>query len=90
MEKMYPYEIINILRKGESNAHIAKISMEIEELQKKFADTDYKTTKNLQYEKMGLEAPYDWNDIYTAAEAIRKQIREKEAEMNNLLALKGE
>ena len=47
MEKMYPYEIINILRKGESNAHIAKISMEIEELQKEFADTDYKTTKNL-------------------------------------------
>ena len=87
MKRMYPHEIINILRHGEANVHVAKLSQDIEELQKQFADTDYKTTKNLQYEKMGLELPYDWNDIYTAAEAIREQIREKESEIENLLAL---
>lgn len=87
MEKMYPFEVVNILRKGEVNAHIAKLSQEIEELQKRFADTDYKTTKNLQYEKMGLELPYAWNDIYKAAEAVRESIRAKEAEIANLMQL---
>lgn len=87
MEKMYPYEIVNILRHGESNLHIAKLSQEIEELQQQFVDTDYKTTKNLQYEKMGLELPYDWEEIYQAAEVIRKSIREKETEIANLMQL---
>lgn len=87
MEKMYPHEVVNILRNGESNLHIAKLSQEIEELQKRFADTDYKTTKNLQYEKMGLELPYAWSDIYEAAEVIRESIRAKEAEIANLMQL---
>lgn len=87
MEKMYPHEVVKILRNGESNLHIAKLSQEIEELQKQFADTDYKTTKNLQYEKMGLELPYAWNDIYEAAETIRKSIREKEQQIANLMQL---
>lgn len=87
MEKMYPFEVVNILRKGEVNAHIAKLSQEIEELQKQFDDTDYKTTKNLQYEKMGLKLPYTWDDIYEKAEAIRESIRAKETEIANLMQL---
>lgn len=87
MNKMYPFEVVNILRKGEVNAHIAKLSQEIEELQKQFDDTDYKTTKNLQYEKMGLELPYAWDEVYEAAEVIRKSIREKESELANLMQL---
>jgi hypothetical protein len=87
MEKMYPFEVVNILRKGEVNAHIAKLSQEIEELHKQFEDTDYKTTKNLQYEKMGLELPYAWNDIYESAETVRESIRAKETEIANLMQL---
>lgn len=85
--KMYPYEVINILRHGEGNIHIAKLSQDIEKLQEKFISTDYKTAKNIQYEKMGLELPYVWEDIYNEAEAIRVQIRDKEQQINNLMVL---
>lgn len=88
MKKMYPYDIVNTLKKGEVNLHVAVLSKEIEDLQKQFEDTDYKTTKNLQYERMGLELPYSWDEIYKSAEAIRVQIREREEEINNLLQLK--
>lgn len=87
MNKMYPYEVINILRHGEGNIHIAKLSQDIEKLQEKFISTDYKTAKNIQYEKMGLELPYVWEDIYNEAEAIRVQIRDKEQQINNLMGL---
>ena len=89
MEKMYSFEFanINMLKKAENSIRIAKLTQEIEELQKQFAETDYKTTKNLQYEKMGLNLPYAWDEIYNTAEAIRKAIREKETEINNLLQL---
>ena len=87
MNKMYPYEVINILRHGEGNVHISKLSEEIEKLQEEFISTDYKTVKNTQYEKMGLELPYKWEDIYNEAEAIRIQIRDKEQQINNLMGL---
>lgn len=87
MNKMYPYEVVNILRKGEANTHVAVLSKEIEDLQKTFASPDYKTIKNAQYEKMGLELPYSWEEIYTEAEEIRIKIREKEAQIENLLKI---
>ena len=87
MKKMYPYEVINILRHGEGNIHIAKLSQEIEKLQEQFISADYKTLKNIQYEKMGLELPYKWEDIYNEAEAIRVQIRDKEQQINNIMGL---
>ena len=87
MRKMYPYEVVNILRKGEVNVHVAVLSKEIEDLQKTFASTDYKTIKNSQYEKMGLELPYSWEEIYAEAEEIRVKIREKETQNENLLKI---
>lgn len=81
------WEVVNKLRKGEVNAHVAHISAEIDDLQKKFEGPDYKTTKNLQYEKMGLDVPYPWEEVYQEAEEIRVQIREKEQEIENLLDL---
>lgn len=87
MRKYYPSEIIERLKQGENNLQISKLSQEIENLKKQFADTDYKTSKMIQYENMGLELPYSWKDIYEAAEAIRVQIREKEQELQNLLQL---
>lgn len=87
MRKYYPSEIIERLKQGENNLQISKLSQEIENLKKQFADTDYKTSKMIQYENMGLELPYSWEEIYEAAEAIRVQIREREKELHNLLQL---
>lgn len=87
MNKMYPHEVVNILRRGEGNVHIAKLSQDIEKLQEQFINTDYKTAKNIQYEKMGLELPYAWEDVYNEAEAIRVQIRDKEQQIANLMGL---
>lgn len=90
MKKMFPNEVVDILRKGESNILVAQLSKEIEELKKQFEDTDYKTTKNLQYEKMGIELPYSWDEIYKNAEEVRNQIREKEKELENIMGLTDE
>lgn len=80
-------DVINSLRKGEANAHVAMLAREIEELKEILASLDYKTIKNTQYERMGKELPYSWEDLYNESEAIRVQIREKENEISNLLKL---
>ena len=86
-----PNNIIDIIRVGhkvivpfaskEVEGFVLKIHNEIGK------DIDYKTIKNTQYERMGLELPYSWEEIYNESEAIRVQIREKEDEINNLLKL---
>ena len=58
--KVRPYELIERLKKSELNAHVTLLSGEIAELEKAFAETDYKTIKNLQYERLGKELPYSW------------------------------
>lgn len=80
-------DVINSLRKGEANAHVAMLAKEIEELKEQLASLDYKTIKNTQYERMAKELPYSWEDLYNESEAIRIQIREKEQEIANLLQL---
>ena len=87
MQKFYPSEIIEKLKQGENNLQVSKLSQEIEALKTQFEETDYKTTKMIQYENMGLELPYSWEDIYREAEEIRIQIREREKELHNLLQL---
>lgn len=87
MQKFYPSEIIEKLKQGENNLQVSKLSQEIEALKTSFEETDYKTTKMIQYENMGLELPYSWEDIYREAEEIRVQIREREKELHNLLQL---
>jgi hydrogenase maturation factor HypE len=85
--KVRPYELIERLKKSELNAHVTILSGEIAELEKAFTETDYKTIKNLQYERLGKELPYSWEEIDTVAESIRAQINEKETALNNLLKL---
>lgn len=86
-EFMKPFDVINLLRKGEANVHISVLSKEVEELKEFLTNIDYKTIKNTQYERMGLELPYSWEEIYNESEAIRVQIREKEQEILNLMGL---
>lgn len=85
--KVRPYELIERLKKSELNAQVSLLSEEIAELEKAFEETDYKTIKNLQYERLGKELPYSWGEIDNVAEAIRAQINEKETALNNLLKL---
>lgn len=87
--KVRPYELIERLKKSELNAQIALLSEEIAGLEKSFEETDYKTIKNLQYERLGRELPYSWEEIDKVAEAIRAQINEKETALNNLLKLQS-
>lgn len=85
--KVRPYELIERLKKSELNAQVSLLSEEIAELEKAFEETDYKTIKNLQYERLDKELPYSWEEIDNVAEAIRAQINEKETALNNLLKL---
>lgn len=85
--KVRPYELIERLKKSELNAQVSLLSEEIAELEKAFKETDYKTIKNLQYERLDKELPYSWEEIDNVAEAIRAQINEKETALNNLLKL---
>lgn len=87
--KVRPYELIERLKKSELNAQIALLSEEIAKLEKSFEETDYKTIKNLQYERLDKELPYSWEEIDKVAEAIRAQINEKETALNNLLKLQS-
>ena len=80
-------DLVNLIKSGELSAHVAVLSQEIENLKKDLAGLDYKTIKNTQYERMGKELPYSWEDLYNESEAIRIQIREKEQEIANLLQL---
>ena len=80
-------DLVSLIKSGELSSHVAILSQEIENLKKDLAGFDYKTIKNTQYERMGLELPYSWEDLYNESEAIRVQIREKEQEIANLLQL---
>lgn len=80
-------DLVSLIKSGELSAHVAVLSREIEDLKKTFADSDYKTIKNTQYERMGKELPYSWEEIYNESETIRVQIREKEQEILNLMGL---
>ena len=86
-EFMRPFDVIDLLRKGEANVHISILSKEVEVLKEALANIDYKTIKNTQYERMGKELPYSWEEIYNESEGLRVQIREKEQEILNLLGL---
>lgn len=87
MDKVNAVELIQKLKNNPSNAVVARLSTEIEELKQQFDDTDYKTAKNVQYQALGKELPYSWEDIFTQAEAVRSQINQKETELNNILQL---
>ena len=81
-------EIVNRLKKSDNNILISKLSQEIMQLKSELSNLDYKTIKNTQYEKMGLQLPYSWEELYAKAEDYRIQIRNKEQEIENLLQLK--
>jgi hypothetical protein len=82
-------EIINRLKTSEGNAIVSKLSTEILQLKSELSKLDYKTIKNTQYEKLGRDLPYPWEQLFAEAENYRIQIRQKEKEIENLLQLRN-
>lgn len=80
-------DVINMLRNGNSTVLVNKLSAEILQLKASLSSIDYKTIKNTQYEKLGKDLPYSWEELYAESENYRIQIRQKEAEIENLLQL---
>jgi len=87
MAEISAIDIINKLKKGSNNVLINKLSTEIIQLKAELASIDYKTIKNTQYERLKKELPYSWEELYAESENYRIQIRQKEAEIENLLQL---
>jgi hypothetical protein len=78
-------DVINMLRNGNSMALVNKLSAEILQLKASLSSIDYKTIKNTQYEKLGRDLPYSWEELFAESENYRIQIRQKEAEIEALL-----
>lgn len=87
MSQISTADLINLLKKNDNNVVIAQLSQEVVQLKAQLAQLDYKTIKNTQYEKMNIELPYSWEELYAQAEDFRIQIRNKEQEIENLLKL---
>lgn len=60
------------------------IEQQIRDLEAKLADTDYKVRKNIEYEKCGLELPYEWDDLHAEAQPIRDTINRLQQELDEL------
>ena len=81
---------VDSMMNGADNAMIARKHIEIKQAKQTLAENDYKTIKNVQYERMGKPIPYPWEEVFAEAETLRKTINECEAQICNLLNLRGE
>lgn len=54
---------------------------EIQQLKEKLQKTDYQTTKDYEYSKVGLETNYDFVALHKLKEPMRNRIDELEAEL---------
>ena len=55
-----------------------KIKQKIAELQSQLSNTDYKITKCQEYSLVGLELPYDIEELHKERQAIRDEINKLE------------
>lgn len=54
---------------------------EVESLKQELADSDYKITKCQEYNLVGLELPYDIQELHTERQKLRDEINAKEREV---------
>ncbi len=58
----------------EKQIHAGAVVEAIQTLKTKLVDLDYMNSKNQEYEALGLELPYTWEEIHAAKQPIRDEI----------------
>ena len=61
--------------------YIPTIDQKIEELKGQITATDYKVIKCYEYQLVGLEMPYDLEQLHTERQALRDKINDLEGEL---------
>lgn len=81
VEPVIPIPTAEELAEMEEQERIEAIQNEIDELKAQLGSTDYKVIKCYEYGMVGLESPYDVQELHEQRQAIRDIINEKEAEL---------
>ena len=64
--------------KNKTDIEIEKQKQEIATLKSQLTETDYKIVKCSEYQLLGLEAPYNLEELHTERQALRDRINELE------------
>lgn len=81
VEPIVPEPTTEELAELAEKERIEAIQNEIDELKAQLESTDYKVIKCYEYGMVGLEFPYDVQELHEQRQAIRDIINEKEAEL---------
>lgn len=81
VEPIVPEPTAEELAELAEKERIEAIQNEIDELKAQLESTDYKVIKCYEYGMVGLESPYDVQELHEQRQAIRDIINEKEAEL---------
>ena len=65
--------------KSQEEINIDNIKFKIEELKTELAMSDYKIIKASEYQLLGLELPYDLNELHRERQSIRDMINDMES-----------
>lgn len=74
---------------GDRQNKINELEQEIRNLQSKLTSSnspigDWKVAKCMEYQVMGLDSPYDMEELHTARQAVRDEINAIQEEISNL------
>ena len=81
VEPVIPEPTAEELAEIEERKRIETIQNEIDDLKLQLEASDYKVIKCYEYGMVGLESPYDVQELHEQRQAIRDIINEKEAEL---------
>lgn len=83
VEPVIPTPTAEELAEIEERERISAIQNEINELKAQLEATDYKVIKCYEYDAVGMEIPYNVEELHSERQAIRDVINEKEHEIND-------
>ena len=82
IEPVIPIPTAEELAEMEERERIENINNEINELKVQLEATDYKVIKCYEYGAVGIEMPYNVEELHSERQTIRDIINEKENEIN--------
>ena len=83
VEPVIPTPTAEELAEIEERERVSAIQNEINELKAQLETTDYKVIKCYEYGAVGIEKPYNVEELHSERQAIRDIINEKEHEIND-------